>query len=112
VTLRKAVWGSGSVTGTDVGEALRDLDHRQRDTPLQTTVDGIFVYAPPFFLRSKVPPSEVVLVRAQPPKGPGAISTGSIGWEWKSGQGVKINSVVGLTLGGRYRLSFRLVTNG
>jgi hypothetical protein len=111
MTLRKSVWGEGSVTGTDVGEALRDLDHRQRNTPLQTTVEGVFVYAPPFYLRSKNRPSEVVLVRAQAPKGDGVISTGSIGWEWKSERGVKINSVVGLTLGGRYRLSFRLVTN-
>jgi len=110
MTLRKAVWGHDSVTGTDVGEALRDLDTRQQQSPVQKTVEGTFTYAPPFFLRSKNAPSEVVLVRAQPVKQPGLVATGMLDWEWKGTQGVRVNSVVGLTLGGRYLLTFRLVS--
>lgn len=110
MTLRKAIWGADSVTGTDVGEALRDLDTRQRQIPQQSTVEGVFTYAPPFFLRAKTPPSEVVLVRAQPAKGPGAIATGMLDWDWKGTKGVRVNSVVGLTFGGRYLLSFSLVS--
>lgn len=111
MTLRKSVWGSDDVTGTDVGEALRDLDTRQRQTPLQNTIEGVFTYAPPFYLHSKTQPSEVVCVRARPDKGPGVVSAGQVEWDWKGAKGVRVNSVVGLTLGGRYRLTFRLVVS-
>ena len=110
MTLRKSIWEGETTSGRDVGEALRDLDTQLRQTPLQSTVEGVFTYAPPFFLRAKTSPREVVLVRAQPAKGPGLIATGMLDWDWKGSQGVRINSVVGLTAGGRYLLTFRLVS--
>lgn len=110
MTLRKSIWGNSNVSGRDVGEALRDHDETLRALPASSTIEGVFTYAPPFFLRAKTSPNEVVLVRAQPAKGPGLIATGMLDWDWKGAQGVRINSVTGLTAGGRYLLTFRLVS--
>jgi hypothetical protein len=110
VTLRKSIWEKDSVDGRDVGEALRDHDETLRKIPTSYDIEAVFTYAPPFYLRAKFNPSDVVLVRARPDKGPGVISTGSVSWEWKSARGIQVNSIVGLTAGGRYLLTFRVVS--
>lgn len=110
MTLRKSIWGKDHVDGRDVGEALRDHDQTLRSIPKSYDIEAVFTYAPPFYLRAQTNPSDVVLVRARPDKGPGSIATGIVGWEWKSSRGVQINSIQGLTPGGRYLLTFRVVS--
>jgi hypothetical protein len=110
MTLRKGVWGGGNASSRDVGEALRDHDQTLRDIPTTTTVEAVFTYAPPFYLRAKKRPKTVTLDRTQPYKEPGLVATGMVSWTWKGSEGVRIDAIEGLSVGDRYQMTFRLVS--
>jgi len=89
---------------------MRDISTRQRETPSIVRREGLFTYAPPFYLRSATNPTSVTVVRAREDKRPGLVSTGMVAWSYSPDRGgVQIESIAGLTAGGRYLLTFELV---